>query len=242
MNIILFDTNELAAPLPVKDDRGKHILKVLKCREGDTIDVGVLNGKTGTARITEITGEFIYLDIKLTSDPPAPYPLGLVLGMVRPITAKRIFKDCTTMGIESLWITATEKGEKSYLQSNLMTDGNYLPFLIDGAQQGVTTYIPDMKKFYTLGKCLETLPEGTEKIVLHNYEFDFDFQSWQYDREEGKRVILAVGSERGWSEREIELFKTFGFKVIKMGSRVLRTETACAAGIALVLHKMGFIL
>ena len=54
-----------------------------------------------------------------------------------------------------------------------------------------------------------------------------------------RAVILAVGSERGWSDREREVFLEAGFEPILMGSRVLRTETACTAGIALVLQGMG---
>ena len=56
-----------------------------------------------------------------------------------------------------------------------------------------------------------------------------------------RRAVLAVGSERGWSERERGLFKTAGFESVSLGSRVLRTETACSTGAALVLARMGLL-
>jgi len=56
-----------------------------------------------------------------------------------------------------------------------------------------------------------------------------------------RRVVLAVGSERGWSERERGLFQSAGFSSVTLGSRVLRTETACSAGAALALARMGFL-
>ncbi|MFO7731048.1 MAG: RsmE family RNA methyltransferase [Spirochaetia bacterium] len=57
----------------------------------------------------------------------------------------------------------------------------------------------------------------------------------------GRRVVLAVGSERGWSDRERGLFKAAGFSSVTLGSRILRTETACSVGAALVLARMGFV-
>ena len=43
---------------------------------------------------------------------------------------------------------------------------------------------------------------------------------------QGKRVILAIGPERGWSERERGIFLSSGFSPVLLGSRILRTETA----------------
>jgi RsmE family RNA methyltransferase len=47
--------------------------------------------------------------------------------------------------------------------------------------------------------------------------------------------IIAIGSERGWSERERKLFNEAFFSVLSLGERALRTETACVAAAALVL-------
>jgi RsmE family RNA methyltransferase len=51
--------------------------------------------------------------------------------------------------------------------------------------------------------------------------------------------VLAIGSERGWSERERDLFEAAGFLRLSLGSRALRTETACVAAAILALEKIG---
>jgi RsmE family RNA methyltransferase len=53
-----------------------------------------------------------------------------------------------------------------------------------------------------------------------------------------RSAVLAVGPERGWSDRERELFEQAGFLRLSMGKRALRTETACAAAAALVMGKI----
>ncbi len=42
----------------------------------------------------------------------------------------------------------------------------------------------------------------------------------------GTPVVLAVGSERGWTPREIDALAGLGFVAATLGDRVLRTETA----------------
>jgi RsmE family RNA methyltransferase len=52
-------------------------------------------------------------------------------------------------------------------------------------------------------------------------------------------AVLAVGPERGWSDRERELLEKAGFLRLSLGERALRTETACVAAAALILEKIG---
>jgi RsmE family RNA methyltransferase len=51
-------------------------------------------------------------------------------------------------------------------------------------------------------------------------------------------AIIAIGSERGWSERERALFQERGWTALSLGSRALRTETACVAAAALCLAML----
>ena len=53
------------------------------------------------------------------------------------------------------------------------------------------------------------------------------------------RILLAVGPEGGFSPRERESALQGGFVPVGLGSRVLRTETAGLAALAVVLHVHG---
>ena len=48
------------------------------------------------------------------------------------------------------------------------------------------------------------------------------------------RVLLAVGPEGGWNEFELSLLESRGFQRASMGSRTLRTDTACIALLTMV--------
>jgi len=48
---------------------------------------------------------------------------------------------------------------------------------------------------------------------------------------------LVVGSEGGFAEEEVALAKQMGAKVVTLGRRILRAETACIAGLALLADE-----
>ncbi len=57
--------------------------------------------------------------------------------------------------------------------------------------------------------------------------------------EQTTETILAVGPEGGWAPAERDLLRTHGFRLLHLGERVLRTETACVAGVSLVAMLRG---
>jgi RsmE family RNA methyltransferase len=53
--------------------------------------------------------------------------------------------------------------------------------------------------------------------------------------------VLAFGPERGWSAAERGLFRRHAFTFAHLGPRVLRTETATLAALALIRAKLGLM-
>jgi RsmE family RNA methyltransferase len=54
-------------------------------------------------------------------------------------------------------------------------------------------------------------------------------------------VRAAIGSERGWSERERRMLEEAGYVRLGMGKRILRTETASTVATSLILGAMGYL-
>ena len=52
-------------------------------------------------------------------------------------------------------------------------------------------------------------------------------------------MVLAIGPEGGWSPRDRELLRTAGFEGMRLGPRILRTETAGLAAIAALQARLG---
>ena len=169
MNLVLFEAAELSKPLPRSDARAKHILDVLRRREGDHVDVGLVNGPCGKATLAELRTEALTFTFNWG---PAPVPLPatvLLIGLPRPQTARDILRDATTLGATALHFIATERADPNYASSTLWTSGEWRRHCLAGAAQGFDTRIPTVTWTHTLASALATLEPAT-RIALDNYE------------------------------------------------------------------------
>jgi 16S rRNA (uracil1498-N3)-methyltransferase len=53
------------------------------------------------------------------------------------------------------------------------------------------------------------------------------------------RVAAMVGSEGGWTDDELKQASENGCKIVTLGGRILRAETAAIAVVTLLQHRFG---
>lgn len=239
MNIILFHSAEVELPLSRSDNRARHLLLVLKRQPGDTFDAGIINGPCGKGTVTGITSSHLHLSFVWGSPPPPPAPIHLLIGLPRPQTARDILRDATSLGIASLHFFRSEKGEKSYAQSSLWRTDEWQDLLVAGASQAFCTWLPAVRHHASLGEAIAALPADAQGVALDNYESPGALS--QYSPVHDKSIGLALGAERGWSAAERDKLRGAGFVFAHLGSRVLRTETACVAALTLLRAKFGLL-
>ena len=235
MNIVLFKEGETF--LPKKDERAEHLKKVLHLSVGDSFKAGIINGLQGMATIESIDDEGVSLSFDFKEDKKALYPLTMIIAQVRPICMKRILRETVSLGAERLILPVSDLGEKSYLNSSLYKSDEYKEILIDGAMQAGFSGVSECILASRVEEAIKSVPEG-ERFLLDNVVGAEDLSKLDLI---GKRVTLAIGPERGWSDRERKIFIENGFKPVLLGSRILRTETASVAGAALALARMGYL-
>ncbi len=260
MNILLFLPDEDRGFLPAGDPRAVHLSSVLGMKPGDSFDMGIVGGKQGKGRIVSVSGKGIEIAWEPLFTPPPLHPVTLLVGMVRPIMGRRIVRDLCVMGISRVLFFPGDRGEGSYRKSAFYSEAEFMAPLVEGASQGFTTLISDVRVVSSLeegiGAALSAaaMEAGTADAVdktdggitgagkrgtaaaLDNYEAAGPLGV------PGPVVlpgILAIGPERGWSAREREFFRGSGFEIAHLGPRVLKAETACVVGTALFLRAAG---
>lgn len=246
MNLILFENHELGRALARRDERTVHLIKVLHKKAGDTFDAGILGGQRGTGRIEKINLDgSLSVSLRLDETPPPRFPVRIAVGFPRPIQLRRLLRDISSMGIAAIDLMGTELGEKSYRDTTLFTSGGARDALIEGAAQARDTTIPLLSHFASLEQWLADCPwergggfAGLSPLLI----------AADNVRPEGamsrlsttmRPIVAAIGSERGWSDRERTMLESAGFVRLSLGERALRTETACVVAAALALEKTG---
>lgn len=247
MNICLFTEEELGKPLLRKDERNEHIIKVLHKKEGDSFDAGIIGKMSGRATITKIDESGgIFFDFESLSDGKELYPLTLIIGFPRPIQLKRLLRDVAGLGAKKIILTGTELTEKSYLSSNVVSDGSAERMLLDGTVQAASTHVPALSVRRSLRETLKNeLSQNELRVALDNRRATMSLHSWleknvPFGAGE-KSIVAAIGSERGWTENERDLLEKSGFTLCSMGKRVLRTETAATVASSVILDRLGFL-
>ncbi len=237
MNLLLFHPDEITRPLPVADPRGRHLLEVLRRSVGDEFDAGLINGPRGRGRLDGVDRDALHLSFRWEATGPDVDAITLLLGLPRPQTARDILRDATTLGIAQLEFVSTQKCEPSYAQSALWRDGEWERHVLAGAAQAFSTQIPAVASGRTLDEALAALPEGATRLALDNYEAESALPDLRLDA--NRPLILALGPERGWGERDREALRAAGFVLAHLGRRVLRLETAVTIALALVKAARG---
>ena len=120
-----------------------------------------------------------------------------------------------------------------------MSSGEWRRHLLDGAQQAFDTRLPEVTHGNQLGGELALLPKNSARLALDNYESSAPLS--QSNLMGYLPVALAIGPERGWAAGDRAALRAHGFALVHLGPRVLRTETACIAALAVIRSKLGLM-
>ncbi len=240
--IILTEADALAdGHYELSDKRAEHIISVLKCTPGSTVEIGLLNGPVGVAEIESIDESTVKLHVKQTQPAPVISPtIDIICAVPRPQTLKKILLTSAMMGVSQLHLVRANRTEKSYLQSPMMEPENQLPYLLEGLSQGKLTSLPQITLHQLFRPFVEdTWPDlelaSSDDNVLLLADMDTSATVLELPQlKTAKHVTISIGPEGGWIDYEVEHWRRLGFTPFCLGPWVLRVEHALTASLAQV--------
>jgi len=151
------------------DRRAKHVREVLRAGVGTVLKAGFVNGAFAEATVVSVGEGRCVVEMRETGEPMAPPPtVDLLLAMPRPRFLDRILPQLPPLGVRRLFLCDAVRVEKHYFGSQLLKRENYLPVLVEGAEQSGQTVIPEVRVERRLRTLLEDIaPDYGEKILAH---------------------------------------------------------------------------
>lgn len=225
MNCLLIEPHESAenaARIRITGRRRRHAEEILRASTGDTLRVGVIGGRLGTARIVGLDKEVLDLEVELDRDPPPKRALQLVLALPRPPVFRRLLSTIASLGAESLLVVGTARTEKSFWQSHVIEPEAIRERLLLGLEQSSDSILPAVE-FHRYFESLvsEILPpriKGRRALLAH------PTADLPCPRSVEDPVTVFVGPEGGFVDHEVDRLKEIGFETVELGPRVLRVE------------------
>ena len=189
-------------------------------------------------------------------------PVDLILACPRPIRLERLLPVIACMGVGKLILVGATKVEKSYWGAQLFRQPDTVQnYLEEGLSQACSDYrlpkvIIEQKLHLFLGSkdgkiegTIDALfpPDEYIRVVAHppvpsdassaNKQSLGSMRMTQLQREKlvkaKKKVVVAIGPEGGWTDSEMHAFLRREFQPVHAGERVLRTDMAVPALLAL---------
>jgi len=216
----------------VTDGQAHHLQNVLRCREGD--EICVFNGQGGEypAVITGMQRHRIGLQLAAKQEISRESPLSILLaqGIARGERMDFAIQKAVELGVAQIQPLHTEKSQRlpaARLDRKLQ---HWRAVARSAAEQSGRTLLPEVRSPQALADWLtadaRTFAPGERLLLSPTAENGFQAQV------PSPRACLLIGPESGLGEKEIALALQAGFNAVRMGPRVLRTETAGVVAIS----------
>lgn len=221
MNLILLFDADFLEPDRVRltGRRVEHVTSVHRAAVGDSLVVGLANGRIGTGVVLSLAP--LELHVTLDREPPPALPLTLILALPRPKVLNRVVAGATSLGVKRIHLINSWRVEKSYWKSPRL--GSLEEQCILGLEQARDTILPAITLHRLFRPFIESFTPAGRALVAH------PLASRECPRAVNEEVTLAIGPEGGFIAQEIESFQRAGFIPVSLGPRILRVETAVAA-------------
>jgi 16S rRNA (uracil1498-N3)-methyltransferase len=218
------------------DDAAHYIAKVLRLRPESYLKL--FNGNDGeySARIVAIDKKAVTaaLEERLESNADSSLAIHLGLGLSRGERMDYAIQKATEAGVTSITPLLTERCEvklKGDRIDNRMS--HWERVAISACEQSGRCTVPTIANPLTLSEWVLAPRSGASFVLDHRGENGFPAL------EKPEAVTFLIGPEGGLSEEEVMLAKEKQFNLVRIGPRVLRTETAPIVAISLAQHLWG---
>jgi len=242
VNLILLERSEAGATgeITLTGRRAAHLLRVLRVEPGQTVRVGILDGPRGVGTVISVAEEAVQLRCAFDAHAAHPPRVDLLLALPRPKVMRRLWAQIAALGVGQIILTNAERVERNYFDTHVLAPACYRPLLVEGLQQARDTSLPHVSIHRQFRVLIEDeldalFPRGLRLVA----DPAATTPAGSLAPKDGGRVLLAIGPEGGWNAFETALLAAHGFQSVGMGPRILRTDTACIALLAILHAALG---
>jgi len=227
------------ARIALPEPAAQHLLRVLRLREGDACVLFNGDGNDYPARVTVAGKRGGEVEI-LGSEPvdnESPLRITLVQGIARGEKMDLILQKATELGVAAFVPVSSQRSEvrldAARAEKRL---AHWRSVVASACGQSGRARVPEVQPPESLAAALEALPGQGRRLLLDPFA---EATVASLEASGATAFTLAVGPEGGWSANDRSALQAAGFTGIRLGPRVLRTETAGLAAVAALQARFG---
>lgn len=219
----------------LEEESCHYLIKVLRCNSGDHITLFTGDGCDYHC-VIEVTGKRVAATVEAvkSNDNESPIAITLVQSLAKGTKLDLVIQKATELGVSRIAPISTERSvlkvDANRLNKKL---GHWRKVAMSACAQCNRSVVPTIDPVVDFPNWLRD--HHTAHSVLIHPEGEYTFN----DIESCADINIIVGPEGGFSANEIQQAKDHNIKILNCGPRVMRTETAGFAAIAIVQAAIG---
>lgn len=219
----------------VKGDEYIHMTKILRHKVGYKIIVNNnLDGFDYYAVITDIGKESARAEIvdKVINDTVSNVDVTLMQALPKGDKSDFIAQKATELGVKKIIFFLSE-----FTTEKKINIDRIKRIMLEACKQCGRAFVPEVELVNTIGEL--SIEQYDTVIFMNEHEREMSFSDVSFNNDKEKKVALIVGSEGGFSNREVNEICDKGAVSVSLGKRILRAETASVASMSIVMYKLG---
>ena len=216
----IFYTPEIETNGELPADEARHCIRVLRLKEGDSINLTDGVGNFYKAQITLTTSKRCLVEIQEKTTPTAlPFKLHIAMGPTKNMDRNEWFAEkATEIGISEITFLNCRYSERRKLNIERVEKK-----IVSAMKQSQKATLPKLNDITSFEDFITQEFDGP-KFIAHCYKQEKKLLKDLYKL--GENALILIGPEGDFSEEEVELAIENNFTPISLGSSRLRTETA----------------
>jgi 16S rRNA (uracil1498-N3)-methyltransferase len=215
-----------------------HIKNVLRMKVGESLLVSY-NGKSNLCKISSFENETVVVEIveENYQDTSLPVEIHLFQGLPKSDKLELIIQKTVELGVNKIIpVEMSRSIVKIEAKKADAKTQRWQAIAESAAKQSKRTIIPSVQTPIKFTTALQTFKELDLLLVT------YASKNGMKDTEEafslikpGMKIGVVIGPEGGFADSEIEKLLEVGGKVISLGKRILRTETASILSVGAIM-------
>lgn len=227
------------AEVTLPEDAATHLVRVLRLAVGDACVLFDGHGHEFDARVALATKRDVRVQVGARREVANESPLKLVLlqGIARGEKMDLVLQKATELGVHAVHPVSSQRSEvKLDAERASRRVAHWRGVVSAACEQSGRATVPHVAEPVALAAAFAALPAGGTRLLLDPFaEASLSTLGVDVDAP----LVLAIGPEGGWSPLDRDQLTAAGFTGLRLGPRVLRTETAGLAAIAALQARFG---
>lgn len=220
-----FHVNSALAPgrLLLSGPEAHHLGTVCRVRPGDLICLFNGDGREYPARVIEIGRRDVEVEVSTGASPPRelPFTLHLASPLPKGDRADFLVEKLTELGVSVLHLVATSRTVVHPRDSKVERLTRHV---IEASKQCGRNVLMQVEAPRPWAEFVRDPSLPATRLLAHRLDAP-TVQTWPV----GTAVLAAVGPEGGFTESEVAEAVAAGWRLLDLGPRILRMETAAIA-------------